>query len=57
VTVASGVADEVHLHGYDIGAAVLAGGTATLEFLADVPGVFEIELEGAHALLAQLEVR
>ncbi|HVL85570.1 MAG TPA: hypothetical protein VM367_14970 [Pseudonocardia sp.] len=56
VVVASDVADEVHLHGYDRSSFVTAGATTTLRFVADVPGVFEIELEQRGARLAQLEV-
>lgn len=57
IRVASDVADEVHLHGYDKKVAVTAGGTATLRFVADIPGVFEVELEDAGLLLFELEVR
>lgn len=57
VVVTSDVADEVHLHGYDKLVDVPAGGTATLSFVPDVPGVFEVELHGQQTLLAMLEVR
>lgn len=57
LVVTSDVADEVHLHGYDRKANVPAGGTVTISFVADVPGVFEVELENRKAQLAQLEVR
>jgi hypothetical protein len=56
VVVASDVADEVHLHGYDRSAFVTAGASTTLRFVADVPGVFEVELEQRGDQLAQLEV-
>jgi hypothetical protein len=56
VVVTSDVADEIHLHGYDRSAAVPAGGTATLTFTADVPGVFEIELHEQGRELPQLQV-
>jgi plastocyanin len=56
VVVASDVADEVHLHGYDRAAFVTAGATATLRFVADLPGVYEVELEQRGTPLAQLEV-
>jgi hypothetical protein len=55
--VSSDVADEVHLHGYDRKVNVPAGGQATLSFVADVPGVFEVELEQSKIQIAQLEVR
>lgn len=54
--VASDAADEVHLHGYDITADVEAGGPATVRFVADIPGVFEVELHERSIPLAQLEV-
>jgi hypothetical protein len=56
LVVASDVADEVHLHGYDRLAFVTAGATATLRFVADLPGVYEVEFEQRGTQLAQLEV-
>ncbi|HEY7381242.1 MAG TPA: hypothetical protein VH572_08540 [Gaiella sp.] len=56
VRVRSDVADEVHVHGYDLSKDVPAGGTATIAFTADVPGRFEIELEGSGVQLAELSV-
>ncbi len=54
--VTSDVADEVHLHGYDLMVDVGAGGTAELAFDATIPGVFEVELENAGLKLVELEV-
>jgi hypothetical protein len=56
LVVASDVADEVHLHGYDLSSFVTAGATTTLRFVADIPGVFEVELEQRGDQLAQLQV-
>lgn len=56
IVVASDVADEVHVHGYDVYGAVDAGGTATVTFTADIPGVFEVELEEAGLPVVELEV-
>ena len=56
LVVASDTADEVHLHGYDRSSFVTAGATTSLRFVADVPGVFEVELEQRGEQLAQLEV-
>lgn len=53
----SDVEDEVHLHGYDEKGEVAAGGTEELTFLADVPGVFEVELERSGVVLVRLQVR
>lgn len=57
LVVSSDVADEVHLHGYDRKVDVPAGGTATLSLVANVPGVFDVELESRSKLLMRLEVR
>lgn len=51
------VSDEVHVHGYELLADLSPGERATITFRADIPGVFEIELERAGQLLALLEVR
>jgi hypothetical protein len=56
LVVASDVADEVHLHGYDRSSFVTAGATTTLRFTADLPGVFEVELEQRSAPLAEVQV-
>lgn len=57
VRVASDAADEIHVHGYDKSAPVAAGSTAEVNFVAAIPGVFEVELERSHRLLFTLEVR
>ena len=49
-------ADEVHLHGYDRKVDIEPGKPAVLEFTADVPGVFEVELEEASLKLVELQV-
>lgn len=54
--VTSDVADEIHVHGYDERADVVAGGTVDLAFTADIPGGFEVELEGLGRALFQLRV-
>lgn len=54
--VTSDVADEVHVHGYDIFQEVLPGQPARIRFRADIPGIFEVELENAHVLILRLEV-
>ena len=57
LTVTSDVADEVHVHGYDLMADVAPGAPATIRFTADAPGRFEIELENTGVQIAELEVR
>jgi hypothetical protein len=47
---------EVHVHGYDREADAAPGTPACLEFVADVPGMFEVEAH-PHTLLVQLAVR
>jgi hypothetical protein len=56
VQVDSDVSDEVHVHGYDLKKNVAPGAPATVEFVADQPGLFEVELEAAKLQLVQLEV-
>jgi ABC-type phosphate transport system substrate-binding protein len=56
LVVRSDTADEVHVHGYDILREVKAGGSVRLSFTANITGIFEIELENAHAKLATLVV-
>lgn len=46
LVVSSKVADEVRLHGCDKEVDVPAGGSATLSFVANVSGVFEVEVRG-----------
>jgi hypothetical protein len=55
--VTADVADEVHLHGYDKSADVAPGKPAQIRFTADIPGVFEVELEQRKQKLVELEVR
>ena len=57
LVVTSDVADEIHLHGYDLSADVAAGGSAEIPFTADIVGRFEVELEERGIQLAELEVR
>jgi hypothetical protein len=54
--VRSDVADEVHVHGYDISKDVPAGGSVRFSFPARIEGVFEVELEGRHEQIAELRV-
>ncbi len=56
LVVSSDVADQVHVHGYDRLSYVTAGASTTIRFVADLPGVFEVELEQRGTPLTQLEV-
>ena len=49
--------DELHVHGYDLKRPLTAGDELTLEFVADIPGVFEVELEDTGLNLFELRVQ
>jgi hypothetical protein len=49
--------EEVHLHGYDLSRPVAPGKPAVIDFTADAPGVFEVELEEAGLRLFELQVQ
>lgn len=51
------VADEVHLHGYDISRPVAPGKDARFRFEAKLEGIFEAELEQRGVPVARVEVR
>lgn len=53
----SDVADEVHVHGYDLHKDVKAGGTIRIRFTANLTGVFEAELESRKLQIMELTVR
>src|SRR5829696_908081 len=57
IQVESDASDEVHVHGYDLKRPVGSGKPAAIEFAADLPGVYEVELEAAQRKLFELEVR
>lgn len=56
LTVTSDVADTVHVHGYDLEQPVGPDESLRLEFTADIPGVFEVELHDSGLKLADLRV-
>lgn len=51
------VADEVHVHGYDLKRDVAPGMPARLAFRATLTGSFEVELEQRSLQIAELQVR
>jgi hypothetical protein len=55
--VVSDVADEIHVHGYDLKKDVEKGGSVEFSFPATIEGVFEVELEDGGTQIASLEVR
>jgi hypothetical protein len=56
VWVLSDVDAEIHVHSYDLFFEAKAGTPIEIAFPADVPGIFEVELEEAHIPLFVLEV-
>jgi hypothetical protein len=54
--VRSDVADEIHVHGYDLMKDVTAGGSVSFSFPAEIEGIFEVELEGRKEQIAELRV-
>jgi hypothetical protein len=56
LVVRADVADEVHVHGYDLFADVAPDKPAELEFTADADGVYEVELERSQTEIAALTV-
>lgn len=57
VVVDADITEQIHVHGYDVFADVTADQDAMFTFIADIPGLFEVELEGAGTLLVELAVR
>lgn len=56
IWVLSDTAVEIHVHGYDLFFAADAGVPIEISLIADVPGIFEVELEETHTPLFELEV-
>ena len=58
IVITSDQPDEVHVHGYDLEEEIEAGRPTAVEFVADQPGSFEVELhEIDPGLLFTLQVR
>ena len=51
----SDVADEVHIHGYDLYVDLEPGVASEVSFPADIPGTVEIETHNDHREIASLE--
>jgi hypothetical protein len=56
VWVLSDVDAEIHVHGYDLFFEATAGVPIEVALIADVPGIFEVELEQTHTPLFALVV-
>jgi hypothetical protein len=57
IVVHSDVADEVHVHGYDLHKDVTAGGTVRIVFPATIVGEFEAELESRKLQIVGFTVK
>jgi hypothetical protein len=56
IWVLADTSDEIHVHGYDVLFETQPGIPIEIDFIADVPGIFEVELESSHVPLFELEV-
>jgi heme/copper-type cytochrome/quinol oxidase subunit 2 len=50
------LADEIHVHGFDLRFATVPDEEVLVEFVAEAAGIFEVELEGAGLHLLDVEV-
>ncbi|GAA3445549.1 hypothetical protein [Planomonospora venezuelensis] len=57
LVVTSDTADELHVHGFDLTRALEPGTPATVDFIADRTGLFEVETHDSGLVLTQLAVR
>ena len=57
IVVTTNAGKEIHLHGYNIEKMPRKGVPTVIQFVAKLPGRFELELHNPDALLAQLTVR
>lgn len=56
VRVLSDVDDELHVHGYDLVFDLEAGVPLDISFVADIPGVFEVEVHTGHTHVLEIRV-
>lgn len=56
ITVLADTEYELHVHGYDLRYDLEPGIPLTIEFTADVPGIFEVETHPGHLEVFQIEV-
>lgn len=57
LTVTGDQPDELHLHGYDKEVEIAAGKPGTIDFTANLPGIFEVETHKSGLQLLQIEVK
>jgi len=56
IWILSDVDDEIHVHGYDRVFDLEAGVPLRLGFVADLPGIFEVEVHAGHTHLFEIRV-
>ena len=56
IRVESEVDEELHVHAYDVYGDLRTGESTVIRFVADIPGVFEVELEGSGIQVVALQV-
>lgn len=56
IRVTSDAAEEVHVHGYDYYLEPSSGETAKETFVANLPGIWEVELHRGHRSIFELAV-
>jgi plastocyanin len=50
------IADELHVHGYDLTFDTIPDEAILVEFVADATGIFEVEIEGLGLSIVDIEV-
>lgn len=50
------IADEIHVHGYDLSFETIPDEEVLVEFVADATGIFEVEIEGLSLHIVDIEV-
>ena len=50
------IADEIHVHGYDLSVETIPDEEVLVEFVADATGIFEVEIEGLALHIVDIEV-
>ena len=50
------IADEIHVHGFDITVQTIPDEEVLVEFVADATGIFEVEIEGLGLPIVDIEV-
>jgi len=57
IIVVTDVVESLHLHGYDVEVAVTPDAPTMVRFIADIPGIFEVELEESGVFVMSIRVQ